>query len=186
MLQTLMLYWEILWRRRLPSDLPYSPALCLATALVSIALGIGVNEAFARFVQVDTAKLEPGAPSFVIVPFVVALGAAGYALVLRAFRHTPRVLQTLNAILGISLFTGAAGLLLLLAGLALPTSMLSLRGLIGFAVIAVSIYDLYLKCWILGQALERPVALSFLIVLSLEIFTVLVASLLLGPRTAGA
>jgi hypothetical protein len=184
MLETLQLYWEILWRRRLPSDLPYSPALFAATAAVSAAIGIGVNQSAARFAQLAAVKIEPGAPSYVIVPLVVLLGAAAYALVLRSFGQSARALQTITAILGISLFTSAAVLLLLLAGVAIPASMVSLRGLVGLAMIVVSVYDLYVKSWVFSQAIERPLALSVLVVLSLEVFVVLAGAMLLGPQAA--
>ena len=184
MLETLQLYWEILWRRRLPSDLPYSPVLFALTAAVAAAIGIGVNQSAARFAQLQTLKIEPGAPGYVIVPFVVLLGAAAYALVLRSFGQSSRALQTITALLGISLFTSSAVLLLLLATVAVPDNMASLRGLVGLAMIVISVYDVYVKSWIVSQAIERSLGLSFLIVLSLEIFVVLVGALLLGPQAA--
>ncbi len=186
MLETLQLYWEILWRRRLPSDLPYSPVLLAVTAAVSAAIGIGVNQSAARFAQLQTVKIEAGAPGYVIVPFVVLLGVAAYALVLRSFGQSSRALQTITAILGISLFTSSAVLLLLLAAVAVPDSMASLRGLVGLSMVVVSVYDVYVKSWILSQAVERSLALSFLVVLSLEIFVVLVGAMLLGPTAAAA
>ena len=184
MLETLQLYWEILWRRRLPSDLPYSPVLFAVTAAVAAAIGIGVNQSAARFAQLAIVKIEPGAPSYVIVPFVVLLGAAAYALVLRSFGQWSRGLQAITAILGISLFTSSAVLLLLLAAVAVPDSMAGLRGLVGLAMIIISVYDVYVKAWILSQAIERSLALAFLVVLSLEIFVVLASALLLGPQAA--
>ena len=184
MLETLQLYWEILWRRRLPSDLPYSPVLFAVTAAVAAAIGIGVNQSAARFAQLAIVKIEPGAPSYVIVPFVVLLGAAAYALVLRSFGQWSRALQAITAILGISLFTSSAVLLLLLAAVAVPDSMAGLRGLVGLAMIIISVYDVYVKAWILSQAIERSLALAFLVVLSLEIFVVLASALLLGPQAA--
>ena len=180
------MYWEILWRRRLPSDLPYSRVIFAVTAAVSAAIGIGVNQFAARFAQLAAVKVEAGAPGFLIVPFVVLLGAAAYALVLRSFGQSSRALQTITAILGISLFTSAAVLLLLLAAVAVPDGMASLRGLVGLAMIVISVYDLYVKSWIFSQAIERSLALSFLVVLSLEIFVVLAGALLLGPATATA
>ena len=186
MLETLQLYWEILWRRRLPSDLPYSPALFAVTAAVAAVIGIGVNQFAARFAQLQTLKIEPGAPGYVIVPFVVLLGAAAYALVLRSFGQSARALQTITALLGISLFTSSAVLLLLLAAVAVPESMASLRGLVGLAMIVVSVYDVYVKAWIVSQAIERSLGLSFLVVLSLEIFVVLAGTLLLGPQAAAS
>jgi hypothetical protein len=184
MLETLQLYWEILWRRRPPSDLPYSPVLFAVTAAVSAVIGVGVNQAAARFAQLQTVKIEPGAPGFVIVPFVVLLGAAAYALVLRSFGQWSRALQTITAILGISLYTSTAVLLLLLAAVAVPESLASVRGLVGLAMIVISVYDVYVKAWILSQAIERSLALSVLVVLSLEIFVVLTGALLLGPQAA--
>ena len=184
MLETLQLYWEILWRRRLPSDLPYSPVLFAVTAAVAAAIGIGVNQSATRFAQLAIVKIEPGAPSYVIVPFVVLLGAAAYALVLRSFGQWSRALQAITAILGISLFTSSAVLLLLLAAVAVPDSMAGLRGLGGLAMIIISVYDVYVKAWILSQAIERSLALAFLVVLSLEIFVVLTSALLLGPQAA--
>ncbi len=186
MLETLQVYWEILWRRRLPSDLPYSRVIFAVTAAVSAAIGIGVNQFAARFAQLAAVKVEAGAPGYLIVPFVVLLGAAAYALVLRSFGQSSRALQTITAILGISLFTSAAVLLLLLAAVAVPDGMASLRGLVGLAMIVISVYDLYVKSWIFSQAIERSLALSFLVVLSLEIFVVLAGALLLGPATATA
>jgi hypothetical protein len=172
MLETLQLYWEILWRRRLPSDLPYSPVLFALTAAVAAVIGIGVNQSAARFAQLQTLKIEPGAPGYVIVPFVVLLGAAAYAL------------QTITALLGISLFTSSAVLLLLLGAVAVvvPDGAASLRGLFGLAMIVISVYDVYVKSWIVSQAIERSLGLSFLVVLSLEIFVVLAGALLLGPQ----
>ncbi len=184
MLETLQLYWEILWRRRLPSDLPYSPVLFAVTAAAAAAIGIGVNQFAASFAQLQTLKIEPGAPGYVIVPFVVLLSAAAYALVLRSFGQSSRALQTITAILGISLFTSSAVLLLLLAAVAVPESMASLRGLVGLVMIVVSVYDVYVKSWIVSQAIERSLGLSFLVVLSLEIFVVLAGALLLGPQAA--
>ncbi len=184
MLETLQLYWEILWRRRLPSDLPYSPVLFAVTAAVAAVIGIGVNQSAARFAQLQTLKIEPGAPGYVIVPFVVLLGAAAYALVLRSFGQSSRALQTITALLGISLFTSSAVLLLLLAAVAVPDSMASLRGLVGLAMIVISVYDVYVKSWIVSRAIERSLGLSFLVVLSLEIFVVLAGALLLGPQAA--
>ena len=156
------------------------------TAAVSAAIGIGVNQSAARFVQLQAVKIEAGAPGYVIVPFVVLLGAAAYALVLRSFGQSSRALQTITAILGISLFTSSAVLLLLLAAVAVPDSMASLRGLVGLSMIVVSVYDVYVKSWIVSQAVERSLALSFLVVLSLEIFVVLVGAMLLGPTATAA
>lgn len=187
MLETLQLYWEILWRRRLPSDLPYSPVLFAVTAAAAAVIGIGVNQSAASFAQLQTVKIAPGgAPGYVIVPFVVLLSAAAYALVLRSFGQSSRALQTITALLGISLFTSSAVLLLLLAAVAVPDSIASLRGLVGFAMIVVSVYDVYVKSWIVSQAIERSLGLSFLVVLSLEIFVVLAGALLLGPQAAAA
>ena len=186
MLETLQLYWEILWRRRLPSDLPYSPVLFAVTAAVAAVIGIGVNQSAARFAQLQTLKIEPGAPGYVIVPFVVLLGAAAYALVLRSFGQSSRALQTITALLGISLFTSSAVLLLLLAVVAVPDSMTSLRGLVGLSMLVISVYDVYVKSWIVSRAIERSLGLSFLVVLSLEIFVVLAGALLLGPQATAA
>ncbi len=184
MLETLQLYWEILWRRRLPSDLPYSPVLFAVTAAAAAAIGIGVNQSAASFAQLQTLKIEPGAPGYVIVPFVVLLSAAAYALVLRSFGQSSRALQTITALLGISLFTSGAVLLILLAVVAVPEGAATLRGLVGLAMLVVSVYDVYVKSWIVSQAIERSLGLSFLVVLSLEIFVVLAGALLLGPQAA--
>ena len=62
--------------------------------------------------------------------------------------------------------------------------MAGLRGLVGLAMIIISVYDVYVKAWILSQAIERSLALAFLVVLSLEIFVVLASALLLGPQAA--
>ncbi len=196
MLQTLQYFWDILWRRRPPSDLPFSPALLGIAAVASVAIGIGLNLAALEFQELQlkapanaakpSATLEPGAPSYVIVPFVVALSGLAYAALLRAFKQMHRAIQTITAIIGISLFTGAAVLIALLLGLAMPADAVGLRAIVGITVIVVSGYDLYAKAWILSQAIERPVALSFIMVLSLEVFVMLVGTILLGPQGAPA
>jgi hypothetical protein len=51
-------------------------------------------------------------------------------------------------------------------------------------MLVISFYDVYVKSWIVSQAIERSLGLSFLVVLSLEIFVVLAGALLLGPQAA--
>jgi hypothetical protein len=185
MLQTLLLYWGILWRRRLPSDLPYSMALCVITGLLCALVNLPLNQAFAHFVQIESGKAPPPMPGLLPLVIIIALGAAVYGLVVRVFGQAPRALQTMTAILGITLLTAIAMLALLSVVNIMPTGLAGPRRILFLAMIVIWLYNVYIESWVLSQAIERPIAMALPLVIALEIFVFVVGSLLLGAQAAG-
>jgi hypothetical protein len=186
MLQTLRLYWDILWRRRQPGDLPYSPALCLLTASALIAIGIVLSQITESLLPAADKPQDPVLPAPLVLPLIVLFGAIGYSLILRAFRQSPRLIQMLTAMFGVTLFIGPAESLLMLIGPLTGLVPKALQGVSAMVLIALLIYDVYIKGWILGKTIERPVPLAVLMVLSLELLSALVAALLLGVKFGAA
>lgn len=189
MLQTLRLYWDILLRRKMPADLPYSPALCLVTAAALVVVGIALSQLTETWVPATEKPQNPLLPVPMVIPLILLFGAMGYSLILRAFGQSPRLMQMLTAMFGVTLFIGPAESLLMLVGPLAGLLPKSLQGVAALALIALLIYDLYIKGWILSKTIERPVALCVMIVLSLELSSALVAALLLGVKfgaSAGA
>jgi hypothetical protein len=182
MRETLQLYWDILWRRRGPADLPYSLLLCAITAILPIALGVWIDRNVPEFTRIQVKVLEPGAPTVVLVLVVFLLEACGYVLLLRAFGHIERSLQTITAILGVSIFTGLAAAGLMVVGIELAAGASQPPPYILLALLAVGIYDVYIKGWIFAKASDRPVALCIGLLLALHLLVAIVGGGLLGPK----
>lgn len=176
MLQILRLYVDILLLRRSAADLPYSPALLLGTTTGVVLLNAVLASALPA--RGDT-------PSRWLLPLVVVLMFFAYRVLLGVFGQAPRYVQTMTAMMAVTLLLMPIEFIFAQAGGPAAASPNALRFLLNLGFLALVIYDFYVTARILATALERPVALAMLIVIGLQLAVILLAFGILGERLPG-
>lgn len=171
MLQLLRIFWDILLLRRGPADVPHSPT----TLVLVIAALLAGNLAFGSVLPE-----QPGRPTPWLLPAAIALLLCAYWLLLWCFGFGARFVQTVTAILGVSLLLLPAEFVVAAAGSGVLTVPALLRGLVSMAFLALVVYDVYVNARILAAAIERPVALTVVIVVCVQLAIFLGAFFLTG------
>lgn len=159
--------------RRGPEDMPYSPALLLALVVASIAIDLASSVAFGG----DDDAL---ARSLVSTALVLALAWAA----LHVRRLANRYVQTASALVACGLVFSL--LVLPLGWLAHPmpataTALTPLQVLLGWAVLAIFVWNLVVFAHIMRRAIDAPFGLAFAIVIAWAVANWALARALFDP-----
>ncbi len=161
--------FDIIRLRKGPDAIPYSWLLCL------IALTFWLFAGMAMTVMTD----ELGEQDFLLGTFTGVVGLASYASVVVLSGNTPRLLQTVTAILG----CGAALSFLFLVGNAFLSPFLS-ENLTNLVVTLILLWSIPVEGHIIARAIDRHWYAGIVVAMTVFVFQLFLYSLLSPPEVA--
>jgi hypothetical protein len=139
------LFLQIILLRKGPQDLPYSRNLLLLLLFCVISLRL-----LALFIPAENIAIVPAADRMLFVLASMLVGIGGVYVLLRLFHYSARGVQTITAMLGVTLLFYAIGQILTI----MFTVMGGGSGLNTPIVMVILIWSLVVDAHILRQALS--------------------------------
>ena len=152
----LKLFLQIILLRKGPQDLPYARNLLLVLLFCVTGLRL-----LALFIPVDNSINVSPADRIMFVLASMSIGIGGVYVLLRLFRYSSRSVQTIMAMLGVTLVFYAIGQILTVLSVTLGG-----EGLNTFIVIILLIWSLVVDAHILRQALSISLLVAGLLAYS--------------------
>ena len=149
-----------------PDAIPYSWFLCLITMTMWLFAGLAMT----------AATEELGETDFLLGTFTGVVGLACYAGIIVLSGHTPRLLQTVTAILG----CGAVLSLLFIAGNVLLAPILS-ASVTNLVVTLVLLWSIPVEGHIIARAIDRHWYVGIVAAMAVFVFQLFLYSLLNPP-----
>jgi hypothetical protein len=146
-----------------PDAIPYSWFLCLITMTMWLFAGLAMT----------AATEELGETDFLLGTFTGVVGLACYAGIIVLSGHTPRLLQTVTAILG----CGAVLSLLFIAGNVLLAPILS-ASVTNLVVTLVLLWSIPVEGHIIARAIDRHWYVGIVAAMAVFVFQLFLYSLL--------
>ncbi len=155
MLALITTLFDIIRLRRGPDAIPYSWALCLMALLAWMLAGLVITLVSDAMDDRD----------FLVGTFTGVVGLAFYATIIVSSGKTPRLLQTVTAILG----CGALLSLLFVAGQAVLTPLLS-ENLANLVVTLILLWSIPVEGHIIARAIDRHWYVGIVVAMAVFIF----------------
>lgn len=175
MLALLRTLFDIVRLRKGPDAIPYSWFACLVTLLLWL------------FVSLSTTMATPGMDDqdFLYATFTGVVGLAAYATIVVTSGHTPRLLQTVTAIIG----SGALiGFMFLVASTLLPPLFALLpfpgQSAVNVVVTLILLWSIPVEGHIIARAIDRHWYLGIAVAMAVFVFQLYLYSAL-NPNTGG-
>ena len=167
MLALLQTLFDIIRLRKGPDAIPYSWLVCLIVLSLWLFAGLVMS---AVFVEMDDRD-------FLLGTFTGVVGLACYASIVVLSGHTPRLLQTVTAILGCGAIIG----FLFVAG-TLGLAPLLNEATLKFTMTLLLLWSIPVEGHIIARAIDRPWYVGIVAAMAVFFFQ-LFLSLLLSPTT---
>lgn len=151
------LFLQIILLRKGPQDLPYSRNLLLLLFVCVVSLRI-----LALFIPTENIAAIPAADRLLFVIASMLVGIGGVYVLLRIFHYEARTVQTITAMLGVTLMFIAIGQTLIL----MVTVVGGVTGLNTPLIMIILIWSLVVDAHILRQALSISLIIAGLLAYS--------------------
>ena len=166
MLTLLETLFDIIRLRKGPDAIPYSWLVCLITLTMWLVSGLVVTLLVEEISNVD----------YLVATFTGVAGLACYASIVVFANHTPRLLQTLTAILGCSAVIN----FLYVAGTVFLRPFLS-KMITNLVVTLLSLWSIPVEGHIIARAIDRHWYVGIAAAIAVFLFQLYVYSLLAPP-----